>query len=99
MVHKTVPQRKKYDPTSVKSYIGIWMFFTYTVVYAGFIIINVIKPEIMSRDAGSNTLAVVYGLGLIVFAVFLALIYNHLCKRVEKKGDKISDNKEGGVGQ
>ena len=34
---------------------------------------------------GGLNLAVVYGFGLIVFALFLALIYNRACGRMEKR--------------
>jgi uncharacterized membrane protein (DUF485 family) len=60
------------------------MFIFYTLIYSGFVAINVLKPELMERTtfAGLN-LAVVYGFGLIVGALILAMIYNSLCAKKE----------------
>ncbi len=71
--------------TGYKTVVGVWMFLLYTVIYAGFVFINVYSPELMERDVLGVNLAVVYGFGLIVFAMIQALIYNHLCTRAEKK--------------
>ena len=62
------------------------MFLFYALIYAGFVAINVIKPILMEADAlfGLN-LAVVYGFGLIIFALILALIYNRMCAKKEKE--------------
>jgi len=50
--------------------LGARMFILYTLVYAGFVVINVIKPLAMEKIVffGLN-LAVVYGFGLIIFAL------------------------------
>lgn len=69
------------DPSSpYKTRLGVWMFLVYAVIYAGFVAINLIKPAAMETVIfmGLN-LAVLYGMGLIVFALVLALVYNHLC--------------------
>ncbi|WP_461677233.1 DUF485 domain-containing protein [Solidesulfovibrio sp.] len=68
-----------------KTTLGIWMFFLYTIIYAGFVIINVYSPTMMELDVLGVNLAVVYGFGLIVFAMFQALIYNHLCTKAEAR--------------
>ena len=69
-----------------KSKLGILMFIIYAVIYAGFVAVNVAKPVLMEKHIifGLN-LAVVYGFGLIIFALILAMIYNHLCTSQEKK--------------
>ena len=61
------------------------MFLIYAVIYAGFVAINVLNPILMEAVIlfGLN-LAVVYGFGLIIFALILALIYNAMCVRKEK---------------
>lgn len=70
--------------TSYKARFGVWMFLLYGIVYAGFIAINFINPALMeARVLAGLNLAVVYGLGLILFALILALIYNHLCSKRE----------------
>ena len=75
------------DPArSYKTSLGVRMFLVYCVVYAGFVFLNVFtEGEAMQTIvfAGLN-LAVVYGVGLIVFALVLALIYNVLCTRRER---------------
>lgn len=69
------------DPSSpYKTRLGVWMCLSYSLFYAGFVAINLIRPTAMEAIVflGLN-LAVVYGMGLIVVALILALIYNHLC--------------------
>lgn len=84
MEHGKNTEWKDDNTANQKSKIGIIMFLIYFIVYAGFILINVVNPQLMKMDIGSLNLAIVYGLGLIVFAVILALIYNLLCTKVEK---------------
>jgi uncharacterized membrane protein (DUF485 family) len=62
------------------------MFLLYALVYAGFVIINLVRPGAMEIVLfGGLNLAVVYGFGLIVFALILALIYSRACGRREKR--------------
>lgn len=70
-----------------KTRLGIWMFIFYTIVYAGFVVINSMWPKVMEITIGSINLAAVYGFGLIVLALVMALIYNALSCRAE---DRIS---------
>lgn len=76
------------DPASgYKSRIGLTMFVVYCVVYAGFVIINVATEGRAMQTIvflGMN-LAVVYGMGLIAFALILALVYNHLSTAKERE--------------
>ena len=83
--------------TAYKVRIGIYMILLYALVYFGFIVINISKPFLMERIIfGGLNLAVVYGIGLILFALILALIYHSMCSKKEaefnnafsKKGDK-----------
>ena len=86
MLHEPAKQSGDDLASSYKSRLGVWMFLVYAVVYAGFVLINVLWPTTMSTIifAGLN-LAVVYGFGLIVLAMILALVYNWLCTRKEKQ--------------
>jgi uncharacterized membrane protein (DUF485 family) len=61
--------------------IGIRMTLLYSLVYGGFVVLNVFQPTVMEARAvfGLN-LAVAYGLGLIIIAFIFALIYNRLCR-------------------
>ncbi len=85
MQHENVTDRKKDYAAPYKAKLGLWMFLLYTIVYAGFIIITAFSPETMGLDIGNINLAILYGLFLIAFAVVLALIYNLLCTRCEKR--------------
>lgn len=78
-----------------KTRLGVIMFVVYTVVMVGFVAINVIDSSLWASPIifGQN-LAVVYGVGLIVFALILALIYNHLCTKHEKMSAAAHQAKE-----
>ena len=67
-----------------KARLGVVMFVIYTIVYAGFIYINVWDSKIMKISLGSLNVAIVYGFVLIVLALVLAIIYNHICTSAEK---------------
>ncbi|HPJ01495.1 MAG TPA: DUF485 domain-containing protein [Candidatus Limiplasma sp.] len=85
MQHENVTEDKKDFAAPYKAKLGLWMFLVYTIVYAGFIVITAFSPETMGLDIGSINLAIFYGLFLIGFAVILALVYNFLCARCEKR--------------
>lgn len=76
------------DPASrYKSRLGVRLFLLYCVVYAGFVLLNVFTEGRAMQAivfAGLN-LAVVYGMGLIILALVLAVIYNRMCTNKEKK--------------
>ena len=69
-----------------KAKLGIKFFFLYFLFYAGFVAIGVLNYELLAAEVfkGIN-LAVFYGVGLIVFAVLLGILYNFLCTRYEDK--------------
>lgn len=72
------------DPASpYKMKLGMRMFCLYAVIYAGFVAINLIHPTAMEAPVLGLNLAVVYGMGLIIFALVLALIYNRMCGKRE----------------
>ena len=75
------------DPAFLyKRRLGAWMFTLYAIIYAGFVVVNLTSPGLMEKAVvGGLNLAVVYGFGLIVFALILALIYNRACGRREAK--------------
>lgn len=84
MLHRPAVQGGKDYAIAYKMRVGAWMFLLYALVYVGFVIINVMNPILMEKlvVAGLN-LAVVYGFGLIIFALILALIYNSMCTKKE----------------
>lgn len=61
--------------------LGLWLFAFYLVLYLGFVLLSAFAAQVMERPvvAGLN-LAIVYGFGLIIGALLLALIYGMLCK-------------------
>lgn len=72
-----------------KSKLGVWLFFLYTSVYGIFVAIGVVNYEAMSILVYRNqNLAVMYGFGLIIFAIVLGLIYNWICTRFENQMNK-----------
>jgi uncharacterized membrane protein (DUF485 family) len=68
--------------------LGIIMFAIYFALYITFILVAVLSPQTMATDIGSLNLAIVFGFGLIVFAIIQALLYNLMCSRREKKDAK-----------
>ena len=76
-----------------KSKLGVLLFFIYFIVYAGFVTIGVVDYSLMGKIVlGNQNLAVVYGFGLIIFAILLGLYYNWRCTKFENlmnKEDKL----------
>ncbi|HYG77904.1 MAG TPA: DUF485 domain-containing protein [Planctomycetota bacterium] len=69
--------------------LGLVLFFFYLLVYGGFMGLNAFYPDMMRSTpfAGVN-LAVLYGFGLILGAVLLAVVYMLICKSPsEQKGE------------
>ncbi len=72
-----------------KAKLGVWLFILYSIIYGTFVAIGVINYELMSKKVmGEQNLAVVYGFGLIIFAIVLGLVYNFICTGYEKKMNK-----------
>lgn len=85
-----------------KQWLGILLCVIYAIVYAVFVIISVYDVTLMDTlmPFGLN-LSVFYGVGLIVFALILAVLYSRFCSAAEKKErceinpDQQTANKEG----
>ncbi|HUG66729.1 MAG TPA: DUF485 domain-containing protein [Pirellulaceae bacterium] len=75
------------------SRIGLVLFAVYLLLYGGFVFLNAFAADVMSTTpiAGVN-LAILYGFGLIIAALVLALIYGFLCKptddEIAARGDR-----------
>ncbi|MCD4688631.1 MAG: DUF485 domain-containing protein [Desulfuromonadaceae bacterium] len=74
--------------SSYKTTLGIRMFIVYTIVYAIFVGINSVNPAMMETIVLGQTLAVVYGFGLIFLAFVMAIVYNHFCTAAEARMNK-----------
>jgi len=83
----------KDNASEYKTKAGIKLFLIYCLIYSGFVIINTIKPKLMSLKVifGLN-LACVYGFGLIILAIVMGLLYNAACSRAE---DTMNSSEEG----
>lgn len=84
MDHGPNIQTEKDYGSEYKTRIGLILFAVYGLLYGGFMAINAFAPRWMETPVffGVN-LAVTYGLGLIVAAIVLGLVYNALCTRRE----------------
>jgi len=84
MLHEPAVQSGKDPAFAYKRKLGARMFIAYALFYAGFVAINLMRPMLMEKTvfAGLN-LAVVYGFGLIIIALIMALIYSRACGRKE----------------
>ena len=93
MLHEPAVKEDVDNASKKKSRLGVRFFFLYLAFYAGFVLIGVLNYELLGIEiAGGVNLAVFYGMGLIIFAVLLGILYNHYCSRYEdnlnKKGEK-----------
>lgn len=87
MLHEPAPASQQRDgAVDAKARIGLRLFVFYSLVYVGFVAINLIRPQWMKAPVllGLN-LAVVYGFGLILLAIVLGLVYSRWCGIMEEK--------------
>ncbi len=92
MLHEPAAKQEKDNASDWKAKLGIKLFWLYCLIYMGFVGIAVFAPKLMKTPvlAGTN-LAIIYGMGLILFAIILGLIYNHVCT---KKEDEMNNKEE-----
>ena len=70
---------------------GLWLFALYVLLYGGFMGLAAFAPERMKQPVlGGVNLAIVYGMGLIVAAFVLALVYMVLTRLAHADGDATS---------
>ncbi len=67
---------------------GVILFTIYLSLYAIFVLLNTFWPKAMDAVpfAGIN-LSIIYGFGLIVMALVLALVYSWLCRGVSRTAE------------
>lgn len=63
------------------SRLGLVLFAVYLLLYGGFMLLNAFAPNLMEATPlwGVN-LAVLYGFGLIIAAIVLAVVYGWLSR-------------------
>ncbi len=88
MGHGPAVKLGKDNAEKYKTKLGIYMFIGYLLLYALFVGINTVNPKVMDIVIAGQTLAVLYGFGLILFALILAIIYNRLCTQAETRMNK-----------
>lgn len=95
MGHGPAVKMGKDNASPAKTRLGVILFFVYSAVYAGFVALNTIAPASMAKPMflGLN-LAVVYGFGLILLAIIMGLVYNHVCTGFENKMNAVAAKDE-----
>ena len=89
MLHEPAVVIATDNAAAKKSKLGIILFLVYTLIYSGFVLIGLTKPELMGLDLiGGQNIAIIYGFGLIVLAIVMGFIYNHFCTKMENKMNK-----------
>ena len=84
MLHQPAKKLEIENASKKKAALGVKFFFIYLFFYTGFVIIGVVNYELLAFEvSGGLNLALVYGIGLIVFAVFLGILYNFYCSKYE----------------
>lgn len=89
MLHEPVVEKGTDKAAPKKAKLGVIMFFVYTLVYAGFVVIGLTKPEWLGQEViAEQNIAIIYGFGLIVLAIVMGFIYNYMCTKMEDKLNK-----------
>jgi uncharacterized membrane protein (DUF485 family) len=64
------------DDGTASSRLGLSLFWIYVALYGGFMALVLVRPDLLSRRPfGGVNLAILYGMGLIVAAFVLAVVY------------------------
>src|SRR5688572_28078281 len=81
-VHHPHTDDEHLDLSALNARAGLWMFAIYLATYVVFVGMAAFTPEWMGQPTplGPNV-AILYGFGLILGAVLLALVYMFVCKR------------------
>jgi uncharacterized membrane protein (DUF485 family) len=61
--------------------LGIWFFAIYCILYAGFMGLTAFSFKTLAAPVAGVNWAILYGMGLIVSALVLAVIYMILCTK------------------
>lgn len=79
--HSGTHTPEKEPPSSRATRYGHILFVFYLVLYGAYVLINAFTPDVMARTPwGGINWAVLSGLGLILIALLLALVYDILCR-------------------
>lgn len=74
--------------------IGFILFAVYSVFYGSFVLLSAFRPDLMEiKPVAGINLAILYGFGLIVVALLLALVYGAMCQ-TESSNTKNSEGQK-----
>lgn len=80
--HENVREDENPQLVARNTRTGLWLFVVYLALYAGFMGLSTFAPKVMQqRPFGGLNLFVLYGFGLIIAALILAIVYLLLCRR------------------
>jgi uncharacterized membrane protein (DUF485 family) len=86
--HENVREDEHPEAVVRSTRTGLVLFAFYLGLYGGFMGLSTFVPEVMkSRPFGGLTLALIYGIGLIISALVLAVIYLWWCNRPLRSTD------------
>ena len=86
MLHEPAVEMGQDLSIQKKTKLGVILFLVYLVIYAGFVFIGVMYPSVLGMELiGGQNLAIIYGIGLIVLAAIMGLVYNYFCTKFENK--------------
>jgi len=89
MLHESNVVKETDKAAARKAKLGVKLFIVYTIIYAGFVLIGLFKPELMGLElVGGQNIAIIYGFGLIVLAIIMGFIYNYACTKLENELNK-----------
>ena len=84
-LHPSPPPPAEVRDLAVERYnarLGLVLFAVYLAAYAAYVLVNAFRPAVMDELVGAGVnLAVASGMGLIVGAIVLAVVYAALCRR------------------
>jgi uncharacterized membrane protein (DUF485 family) len=85
--HENVREDEHPEIVAHNTRLGLVLFAVYCLLYGGFMGLSTFAPQVMtSQPFGGMNLAIIYGFGLIVAAMLLAVVYLFLAKQADDNG-------------
>ena len=79
MLHESKAIKETDYAASKKAKLGVKLFIVYTIIYAGFVLIGLTRPELMGKELmGGQNIDIIYGFGLILLAIVMGFVYNYI---------------------
>jgi uncharacterized membrane protein (DUF485 family) len=88
--NQSMPPQDSFPPPAAhgrNARIGLWFFGIYCVLYAGFMGLAAFSFTTLAQPVAGVNWAILYGMGLIVAALVLAVIYMFVCTRAGEHAD------------